>query len=168
MSLGRSGFLVDDMVSRPPSYNREDVTHHFLVLCRDSWNHHRLEFNTTEFLNLNVPRKAEPPQGRDSIPIDIDFVPSQAMTGSLRMGVMVIVPAFAKGEQRHPKAVPGRIAGGEPLPSPHVGGRVYQPGGVETYDRTEEDAPQQEWPSANSEKYRTQHSNRDPVPAADP
>ena len=64
------------------------------------------------------------------------------MTRRLRMGVMTIVPTLTKGEQRHPETVSGGITGGKPLCSPHMGGGVYQPGGVQANNRTEEDAPQ--------------------------
>jgi hypothetical protein len=64
------------------------------------------------------------------------------MTGRLGKGVMVIVPALAKDQQRHPEAVPGGVTRGEPLGSPHMSGGVHQPGGMEANDRTKEDAPQ--------------------------
>ena len=37
--------------------------------------------------------------------LEIEFMPGQAMTGRLRMDVMVIVPALTKGQQRYPEIV---------------------------------------------------------------
>jgi hypothetical protein len=81
---------------------------------------------------------------------------------------MIIVPALTKSQQRHPEAVLGGIVGGEPSPSPHMGRRVHQPGGVQANDRTEEDAPQKVLPPSDNEKDRTQRGNGHPVPPADP
>jgi hypothetical protein len=58
------------------------------------------------------------------------------------MGVMIIVPAFTKGQHRNPEAVLGSIAGRKPLSSPHVSGGVHQPGRVQANDCAKEDAPQ--------------------------
>src|SRR5690242_3294925 len=90
------------------------------------------------------------------------------MTRRLRMGVMVVMPALTKGQQRHPEAVFGSIASGKPPRSPHVSGRVHQPGGVKPHDGAEENAPQQEPPATCSKKNQTQHSDGDPMPLADP
>src|SRR5260370_5424609 len=90
------------------------------------------------------------------------------MTGRLRMGMMVIVPALAKRQQRYPEAVPGGVTSRKPSCSPHMSGRVHQPGGVEANDRTKEDAPQDVLPSTRNKNNRTQHDDGHPVPPADP
>jgi hypothetical protein len=46
------------------------------------------------------------------------------------MGMVIIVPAFPEGQQRHKPVVCGHIAGGETPGTPHVCGRVDEPGGV--------------------------------------
>src|SRR5690242_12395788 len=48
----------------------------------------------------------------DRQPGRIEFVPSQAVAGGSRMGVVVIVPAFAEGDQRDPPGVAGVVTGG--------------------------------------------------------
>ena len=66
------------------------------------------------------------------------------------MGMMVVVPAFAKRQQRHPKAVFGGVPGRKPLRSPHMSGRVHEPSGVEANDGAKEDAPQYVLPSTRN------------------
>src|ERR1700746_3200025 len=81
---------------------------------------------------------------------------------------MIVVPALTKREQRYPQAVPGIIAGTKTPSSPHVGGGVDQPGGVEPDDRAEKDTPQDVTPSADGKQQNCQHRDRHPVPTADP
>jgi hypothetical protein len=80
---------------------------------------------------LEVPSKTEHPQCVNSVPVEIEFVPGKAMMGRLGMCVMVDVPALTKSQESHPEIVFGRITGRKPLRSPHVGGRVHQPSGVQ-------------------------------------
>ena len=149
MNFSRLRLAVNNMAGRPLGYGWD--THPPSALCdRASRMRHWIVLTTTEFLHFDVPRKAERPQCRDSVPVDVDFVPGQAMTGTLGMGVMIIMPAFTKGQQCHPKTVSGCIPCGESPRSPHVGGGVYQPGGMKANDRPQEDAPQQESPSAGN------------------
>ena len=61
-----------------------------------------------------VPGQAAEAEGRDAVPVGIELVPGQAVTRGLRMGVVVVVPALAKGEQSDPEAVAGGVAGGKP------------------------------------------------------
>ena len=58
------------------------------------------------------------------------------------MGVVVVVPAFAAGEQRDPPAVAGVVAGFKAAAAPHVGGGVDQPGGVQAERDAQQNAPQ--------------------------
>ena len=59
-------------------------------------------------------REAQFFQGPDTVPVEIKFVPFEAVTGRNRMGVVIVVPAFSKGHDRHPPAVRGKIAGDKP------------------------------------------------------
>src|ERR1700758_822552 len=90
------------------------------------------------------------------------------MTCRLGMGVMVIVPSLAKGQQSYPETVPGSVTSGKPLCSPHMSGGVHQPGGMEANDCTKEDAPQDILPSTRNKNNRAQDRDWHPVPAADP
>ena len=60
-----------------------------------------------------VPGQAEEAEDGDSVPVGIELVPGQAVTGGLRVGVVVVVPAFAEGEESYPEAVAGGVGGGE-------------------------------------------------------
>src|ERR1700722_1278033 len=84
------------------------------------------------------------------------------------MSVMVVVPALAEGEQSDPEAVLGSVGGEKPARPPHVGGRVYEPGGVQPDDRAEEDSPQNELPSTDSKQHDAEDRDGNPMPAADP
>ena len=103
---------------------------------------HALVLTRVEPLRLHVPRKPEHPEHGNSVPVKVDFIPGQAVTGRLGMGVMIIVPALTERQQRYPEAVFRGVGRMKPLPSPHMSGGVHQPGRVQSHNRTEEDAPQ--------------------------
>src|SRR6185312_5170383 len=52
--------------------------------------------------SFHVPHQAKSAQDSDGVPVHINFIPGQPMPCRLRMSVMIVVPAFAIGEQRHP------------------------------------------------------------------
>ena len=58
-------------------------------------------FAAIELLCFHIPGKTDQAHDPDSIPVHVEFVPGQAMTGRLGMGVVVIVPALTKRQQRH-------------------------------------------------------------------
>ena len=57
---------------------------------------------------LDVPREAADLERADANPVEIELVPRETVTRARRMGVMVVVPAFAEGQERNPPVV-GRI-----------------------------------------------------------
>src|SRR5580698_1137608 len=65
------------------------------------------------------------------------------------VGMVIIVPAFAEGDQSHPPVVARVVARSEATSAPHVSGGVDQPRGVESKDDTEETSPEQEGESAD-------------------
>src|SRR6266700_3669076 len=81
---------------------------------------------------------------------------------------MVIMPAFTKRQQRHPKAISRIIPGAEAPASPHMRGGVDQPCGMEPDHCTKEDTPEDVPPSANCKEQDSQYGDRHPVPPADP
>jgi hypothetical protein len=115
-----------------------------------------------------VPCQTTDSQDGDAVPVGIELVPCQTVTRGLRMGVVVVVPAFAEGEQSDPHAIAGGVAGREPSRTPHVCSGVYEPGAVETDDGAEEDAPEEIGPSTEDKKGDAEGRNRDPMPTADP
>ena len=60
-----------------------------------------------------IPGEAEEAEDGDSVPVGIEFEPGEAVTGGLRVSVVVVVPAFAEGEESNPEAVAGGVVGGE-------------------------------------------------------
>ena len=94
----------------------------------------------------------------------VDLIPSQAVTGHLRKGVMIVVPAFAKGQDRDPETVRGIVAGHKALRSPHVRGGIYEPGGVESEHGADKRAPQQVGQSAEDEQEDAHDNFGNPVP----
>ncbi len=55
----------------------------------------------------------------------IQLIPGQAVAGGCRVGVVVVVPAFAEGEQGDPPVVARIVACGEAAASPHVGCGIH-------------------------------------------
>jgi len=53
-------------------------------------------------------RSREPQKLHDanSPPVDVDFVPGKSMARGSRVSMMIVVPAFTKGQQRDPPVVP--------------------------------------------------------------
>ena len=84
------------------------------------------------------------------------------MPGHLRKGVMIVVPAFAEGQDRHPETVRGVVAGHEALRTPHVRRGVHQPGGVQPKHGADKRAPQQVGPPAEDEQKHAHHDLREP------
>jgi hypothetical protein len=121
-----------------------------------------------EGASFDVPGEAEEAEDGDAVPVGIELIPGEAVTGGLGVGVVVVVPAFAEGEEGDPEAVAGGVGGVEATRAPHVGGGVDEPGGVEAEDGAEEDSPEEIRPSAECEKSEAEDGDGQPVPLADP
>jgi hypothetical protein len=67
-----------------------------------------------EGASFDVPGQAADPEDGDAVPVGVELVPGKAVTGGLGMGVVVVVPALAKGEESYPETVPGGVGGGKP------------------------------------------------------
>src|SRR5208283_2296334 len=94
-----------------------------------------------DFRNLHLLGDAQNTEKPNLDPADIELVPGKAVASRGRMRVVVIVPAFAKREQRHPPAVAGTVARREAALAPHMCGGVHEPGGVEPKSDAEEHHP---------------------------
>src|ERR1039457_2805521 len=82
-------------------------------------------------------------QSQDHIPVGIDLPPAQAMTRGVGMGMVIVVPALAEGEQRDEEIIGGVVAGRPAPRAPQEGSGVHDPGGGQP------DAGWQEQPPAN-------------------
>src|ERR1700742_2759542 len=60
----------------------------------------------------------------DAVVVDVDLVPLEAMTCADRMGVVIVVPAFAAREQSDPPVIAGVVFGLEAALAPEVRCRV--------------------------------------------
>ena len=63
------------------------------------------------------------------------------MAGGSGMGVMVVVPAFAEGEQCDEHVVAGIVARGEAAGAPQVRDGVYGPGGMQAEGKAHASGP---------------------------
>ena len=89
--------------------------------------------------------------------------------------MVIVVPAFAAGQQRHPPGVAGVVLGLKAPRAEHVGGGVHQPGGVQADDDAQEGSPKNHGDgtehaaagrrerSAQSQLQQADHGQRDPV-----
>lgn len=68
---------------------------------------HRLLAGTHESIwHFEIPCKPHYAHCANTIPIQIELVPCKTVTGRLRFGVVVIMPALTEGQHSDPKAVP--------------------------------------------------------------
>ena len=108
--------------------------------------------------------------------VRIDLVPSKAVAGGDGVGVVVVVPAFAAGEQRNPPIVARVVASIKAAAAPKMGGGVDQPGGVQAERDAQKASPKQHsygaFPSAGepseAEEERAADGDRHPVVFAEP
>ena len=68
------------------------------------------------------------------------------------MRVMIVVPTFAKRDERHQQIVRGKVFGRKASRAPQVGDRVHHPGGMQPNYYAREYTPQQPGQSANREQ----------------
>jgi hypothetical protein len=65
-------------------------------------------------------RQTEELQDFDWNPGQIELIPDQPMPRRCGMGVMIVVPPLAGGDEGDPPVVPGIIMGSESAAAPHV------------------------------------------------
>src|SRR5262245_28957717 len=92
--------------------------------------------------DLDLPRQPEPAQRADPNPVQVEFVPGEAVASRDGMRVMVVVPALAEGDERNPPVVGRVVTRLEAARRTYMRRRVHQPGAVQDERRSEEDAPQ--------------------------
>jgi len=92
--------------------------------------------------DLNFLCEAELFEQPDAVVVDVELVPHEAVASAHWMGVVVVVPAFAAGEDRDPPVIAGVVFGLEAALTPEVGSRIDEPGGVEADGDAEEGSPE--------------------------
>ncbi len=95
-----------------------------------------------EFGDLDFFGEADFFEQPDAVVVDVELVPGEAVACADGVGVVVVVPAFAAGEERDPPGVAGVVFGLEAARADEVGGGVDQPGGVQADDDAEEGSPE--------------------------
>lgn len=96
-----------------------------------------VEFGDDDFLG-----QAEFFHDPDAVVVDIELVPGEAVAGADGVGVVVVVPSFAAGEQGDPPGVARVIFSFEAARTEEVGSGVDQPGGVQAEGDAEECSPE--------------------------
>lgn len=74
------------------------------------------------------------------------------MSRRSRMRVMVVVPSFAEGQERHPVTVARVLARRESLFAPEVRRRIDQPSRMQSDSDAQENSPHQHPPPAEIEE----------------
>jgi hypothetical protein len=77
----------------------------------------------------------------------IDFPPFEPLPHAALVGMMVVVPAFAHGEQRQQPIIARIVAGQIPLPSHHMRERVDAESAVIDEDGAPEESDEQARPA---------------------
>jgi hypothetical protein len=95
-----------------------------------------------EFGDLDLFSEAELAEHPDAVVVDVELVPGEAVASTDWMGVVVIVPAFAAGEDGDPPVVAGVVLGFEAALAPEVSCGVDQPGGVKADGDPKEGSPE--------------------------
>src|ERR1700723_3874321 len=79
------------------------------VFPREGFGNHSLigAFNLGNFRGINFFGDSDFFQRPDDVPVEINLVPGEAVARGDGMRMMIVVPAFAPGYQRHPPAIGG-------------------------------------------------------------
>src|SRR5690349_25054624 len=84
--------------------------------------------------------KAEPGEELQAVVGEIDFPPVKTLAGGGHEVMMIVVPAFAKGNQRQQPVVFAGVRGGKTALSDDVRKRIDRDGAVPEKDRAQETA----------------------------
>jgi hypothetical protein len=95
-----------------------------------------------ELCDLDFFGQAEFAEEPDAVVVDVELVPGEAVARADGMGVVVVVPAFAAGEESDPPVVAGVVLGLEAALAPEVGCGVDEPCGVEADGDAQEGSPE--------------------------
>src|SRR5215472_3515884 len=77
----------------------------------------------------------------DAEPVDIKLIPCEAVSDAAWIGMVIVMPAFAKRQWCHPPVVGRIITGIKTAAAPSVRGGIHQPCAMEFHYGPQEDAP---------------------------
>src|SRR5579863_5010713 len=103
-------------------------------------------------------------QNVDQNPGVVDLVPGQPVANRCWMGMVVVVPAFAKRQCGNPPVVPRVVARGKPASAPHMSSGIDQPRGVQTKNHPHTNAPEHQRQAADRQQNGAEYDHRHPVP----
>src|SRR5271155_3881016 len=101
------------------------------------------------------PDLLEHPNG---VPVKVEFVPPQSVSGRNRGGVMVVMPPVSETYQCHPPVVGRGISGIKAARPPDMRHGVDQPRRMKSNNGAQESAPQYQPESADSEQRESDDS----------
>ena len=90
------------------------------------------------------------------------------MTSRRRVGMMIVMPAFAEGQNRDQEIIRRIVAGVVALGAPKMRGRIDQPGGVKSDRHPQEYSPQDRLPTKGEQDPYAERGEGNPVPLAEP
>src|ERR1700690_1872273 len=93
-----------------------------------------------------VPDDVEEGEEFEDVVGDVDFPPVEALAGADGVAVVVVVPAFAHGDEGEGEAVAAVVGGVEAAGADDVGEGVDAEGGVIDEDGAQEKSPEDELP----------------------
>ena len=96
-----------------------------------------------ELRNLDFFCEADFFEQPDAVVVDVELVPGEAVTSADGVGVVVVVPAFAAGEDGDPPVVAGVVLGLEAALAPEMSCGVDEPCGMEAKSYAEERSPEE-------------------------
>lgn len=95
-----------------------------------------------ELCDLNLLGQTHLFEQPDTVVVDVELVPGEAVAGADGVGVVVVVPAFAAGEDGDPPVVAGVVLGFEAALAPEMRGGVYKPCCVKPNCNAQESSPE--------------------------
>ncbi len=102
-------------------------------------------------VGAEVPDEAGPGEGFQGVIGDVDFPPVEALRGGHHVVVMIVVPAFAQGDEGQQEAVAAVVIGLEASFSEEMGQGVDGGGGVEQRGGADEESPDEQLPAVRAE-----------------
>jgi len=100
---------------------------------------------------LQIPDQAQLRQAEDQIIGRVPLPPAKALAHAVLIGMVVVVPAFAHGDDRQPPIVPALVSGDIVLVAMHMRQRVDAEGAVIDQHGRDEEADEQAGPAIDGE-----------------
>src|SRR5271170_5843262 len=107
---------------------------------------------------MDMGHKSELLEHPNGVPVEVEFVPPQPVSGRDRVGVMIVMPPISETYECHPPIVGRCISGLKAARPPNMRHRVDQPCRMKSHDGAEESAPQYQPEPADSEQRESEDS----------